>query len=59
VARIAAIAAIVLGVIGRGRGSSGEGFATAGLILGLTSVLLYLVIFPRRDVLVPGALTDR
>jgi len=39
------IAAIVLGVVGRGRGSSGEGFATAGLILGLTSVLLYLVIF--------------
>ena len=39
------LAALVLGIAGRGRGSSGEGFATAGLILGLTSVLLYLVVF--------------
>jgi hypothetical protein len=43
-------AAVVLGLWSRGssrvgRGSSGDGFAIAGLILGVTSLLLYLVLF--------------
>ena len=43
-------AAVALGLWSRGssrvgRGSSGDGFAIAGLILGVTSLLLYLVLF--------------